>query len=46
MDAFAQYYTPTVVLLAFLLAVTPPLLYGAGTPPKDWLKKRIPQDTL
>ncbi|NTV62805.1 MAG: heavy metal translocating P-type ATPase, partial [Oscillochloris sp.] len=27
-DQFARYYTPTVVILAFLVAVVPPLLFG------------------
>src|SRR5699024_11832983 len=30
-DRFAQYYTPAIVVLAFLIAVVPPVLFNA-----DW----------
>jgi Cd2+/Zn2+-exporting ATPase len=38
-DQFAQYYTPTVVVLAVLVAVLPPLLFGQPFSP--WLYKAL-----
>ncbi len=34
---FAKYYTPTVVILAVLLAVLPPLAFGLGW--ADWIRR-------
>jgi Cd2+/Zn2+-exporting ATPase len=38
-DVFARYYTPIVVLLAMMVAVAPPLLFGAAFTP--WLYKAL-----
>ena len=38
-DNFARYYTPIVVVFAFLLAVVPPLFFGAEFSP--WLYKAL-----
>ncbi len=34
-DKFAKYYTPAIVILAFLIAVIPPLFFGASW--SDWV---------
>jgi Cd2+/Zn2+-exporting ATPase len=38
-DVFARYYTPSVVVLAVLVAVVPPLAFGAAFSP--WLYKAL-----
>jgi Cd2+/Zn2+-exporting ATPase len=38
-DQFARYYTPAVVVLALLVAVVPPLLFGA--PGREWLYRAL-----
>lgn len=38
-DTFARYYTPAVVAVAFLVAVVPPVFFGA--PWMDWLYKSL-----
>lgn len=38
-DSFARYYTPTVVVVAVLVAIVPPLAYGA--PFAAWLYKAL-----
>ncbi|MBW3509455.1 heavy metal translocating P-type ATPase [Janthinobacterium sp. NKUCC06_STL] len=38
-DNFARYYTPAVVVFAILVAVLPPLLFGA--PFMDWIYKAL-----
>lgn len=38
-DSFARYYTPAVVLMAILVAVVPPLMFGAPFTP--WLYKAL-----
>lgn len=38
-DTFARYYTPTVVVIAVLVAIVPPLVYGA--PFAAWLYKAL-----
>jgi Cd2+/Zn2+-exporting ATPase len=38
-DDFARYYTPTVVLLALLVAAVPPLVWGGGFAP--WIYKAL-----
>ncbi|MCA1059680.1 cadmium-translocating P-type ATPase [Rossellomorea aquimaris] len=34
-DVFAKYYTPVIMVIAFLVAIIPPLLFGAGW--SDWV---------
>jgi Cd2+/Zn2+-exporting ATPase len=36
---FARYYTPVVVILALLIAVLPPLIFGAGW--RDWINRAL-----
>lgn len=38
-DVFARYYTPSVVVLAILVAIVPPLAFGAAFSP--WLYKAL-----
>ncbi len=38
-DEFARYYTPTIVVLAVLIAIVPPLFFGAEFMP--WLYKAL-----
>ena len=38
-DRFARYYTPAVVVFAVLVAVVPPLFFGAAFP--DWFYKAL-----
>lgn len=38
-DEFARYYTPTIVVLAILIAIVPPLFFGAEFMP--WLYKAL-----
>lgn len=38
-DTFARYYTPAVVVMAILVAVVPPLIFGAAFTP--WLYKAL-----
>lgn len=38
-DKFAEYYTPIVVILAILVAVLPPILYGASI--TDWTYRAL-----
>jgi len=40
---FARYYTPIVVILAVLIAVLPPLIFGASTGSvwRDWIKRAL-----
>jgi len=41
--AFAKYYTPVVVILAVLIAVLPPLIFGAPTGGvwRDWINRAL-----
>ena len=38
-DRFAEYYTPIVVILAILVAILPPILYGASI--TDWTYRAL-----
>lgn len=38
-DRFAEYYTPIVVVLAILVAILPPILYGASI--TDWTYRAL-----
>jgi Cd2+/Zn2+-exporting ATPase len=38
-DAFAKYYTPSVMILALFVGITPPLLLGTGWP--DWIYRGL-----
>jgi len=40
---FARYYTPVVVILAVLIAVLPPLIFGASTGSvwRDWINRAL-----
>jgi len=38
---FARYYTPVVVILAVLIAVLPPLVFGASPGWRDWINRAL-----